>query len=169
MVILNDTGMGAFPITPKIFEFIGLGVGQGKPSADAVMIFSITGPVITIGKARVSSPIGAVKAEPGGTVNAQTGQLDFHVVAAPLEKVEKIIKSVPAAEYIVNLKDKLARLHIKGHWSEPPEKLISKEPLTDIKDATVGFIQNVTANQGQIPQETFDEFEKLFETESKPK
>ncbi|MCJ7617753.1 MAG: hypothetical protein MUO43_14575 [Desulfobacterales bacterium] len=169
LVILNDTDMGAFPITPKIFEFMGLGVGQGKQSADAVTIFSITGPVITIGKARVSTPIGAVRAEPGGTVNAQTGQMDFYVVAAHLEKIEKIIKNVPAAKYIVNLKDKLARLHVEGHWSEPSEKLISKQPLTDIKDATVGFLQNVTANQGQIPQETFDEFEKLFETESKQK
>ena len=169
LIILNDTGMGAFPITPKIFEFIGLGKSKGETSADAVAIFSMTGPVITIYKARVSSPIGAVKAEPGGTVNAQTGQLDFYAVTAPLEKLEKIIKNIPAAKYIVNLKDTLARLHIKGHWTEPPAKLISKQPLTDIKDVTVGFLKNVIANHGQIPQETFDEFEILFEAESKQK
>jgi hypothetical protein len=169
IVILNDTGMGAFPITPKIFEFVGLGSGQGKPSADAVAVFIMAGPVITIQKARVASPVGAVRAEPGGTVNVQTGQLDFYVLAAPIEQVEEIIKTVPVAEYIVHLKDKLARLHIKGHWSESSAKLISKEQLTDIKDATIGFLKNVTTTEGQIPQETFNEFERFFEAKSKPK
>jgi len=163
LVILNDTGMGGFVVIPKIFQFIGLAVSRPDANADVAATFSMSGPLFTINTAQAASALGALRAEQGGTVNVQTGQLDFYVVTAELDGVKDIIRAVPLAGHLVDLQDKLTRLHIKGHWSDPTAKLITKEPLTDIKQAAVEFFRNIVANEGQIPEQTFNMFRQLFE------
>jgi len=54
-----------------------------------------------------------------------------------------MVRKLPFAEFFGELKDKLTRLKVKGRCSDPASKLITKKPLTDIKEATVSFIREV--------------------------
>ena len=86
----------------------------------------------------------------------------MHVNAVPLEKIESIIRQLPILDIFFNLKDKLTRLYIKGNWSDPPTKLITKRPIEDIKEGTVGFLQDVVKNGCQISQAMLKGFGVIF-------
>jgi hypothetical protein len=101
--------------------------------------------------------------EPGGKVDLKSGQLDFYVVAVPIKEIDDLIKRIPVADLFVNLKDRLSRLHVKGHWSEPAAKLITKEPLKDIKEGTIDFLTGTVKTEGQLREGTIKKFKDLFE------
>jgi hypothetical protein len=83
-------------------------------------------------------------------------------VVAPLGQIDIILKRIPVVQIVANLKDKLTRLRVKGNWSDPPAKLITKEPISDIKDATVGFLQDVAKTGGQFSQGMLKGFGVFF-------
>ena len=89
--------------------------------------------------------------------------MDFYVVAVPIKEVDDLIKRIPVAELFVNLKDKLSRLHVKGHWSEPAAKLITKELLKDLKEGTIDFLKGTVKTEGQLREGTVEKFKNLFE------
>jgi len=127
--------MMVLPIIPYIFSNIGLAKLDPLRMADVECIFSMAGPVV-----KIQSALNAV----------------------PLEKIESIIRQLPILDIFFNLKDKLTRLYIKGNWSDPPTKLITKRPIEDIKEGTVGFLQDVVKNGGQISQVMLKGFGVIF-------
>jgi len=152
-IFLDDADINVIPIVSHIFRAIGLAQLDPLKMSDAACTFTTAGPIMTIKSAHIANLFAAIKAEPGGTINLQTGQINMYVIAVPLRQVDAIIGRVPVVNIFANLKDKLTRLHVRGHWSDPPSKLITKEPIKDIKEATVSFIQDVIKNGGQITQE----------------
>lgn len=164
LILLNDTSMTALPVSPKIFRFIGLKGPDPLQTSDAAAIFTVSGPTVIIERARLAAVLGAIRAEPGGTVNLQTGNLDFYVVAVPLSQVEELLETLPVAQALVKLKSSLSRLHVKGHWSQPPAKLITKEPLEDIREATLVFLQGLVRTEGQFDDATYKRFRESFQT-----
>ena len=164
LILLNDTSMTALPVSPKIFRFIGLQGPDTLQTSDAAAIFTVSGPTVIIERARLAAALGAVRAEPGGTVNLQTGNLDFYVVAAPLNQIEELFEALPVAKALVKLKSRLSRLHIKGHWSQPPAELITKEPLEDIREGMFAFLQGLVRTEGQFDDATYKRFRESFQT-----
>ena len=71
------------------------------------------------------------------------------------------MRKLPFAELFGKLKDKLTRLKVKGKWSDPASKLVTKEPLADIKEATVGFIRDVVDSGGQITEKMRKPFKEM--------
>jgi hypothetical protein len=67
-----------------------------------------------------------------------------------------------------NIKDKLIRLRVKGKRTDPPATLIKKEPIKDIKDATIGFFQDAIDNVGQIKKQIKRGYRSLRKPEPKP-
>ena len=63
----------------------------------------------------------------------------------------------------VNLQDKLTRLRIRGHWSDPAGKLIKKEPVKDVKEGTVGFLRDVIKSGGELSQQAGNTLRALFD------
>jgi len=169
LIILDDTDVGALPVVTHIFQVIGLGRLDRLQKSDAAVAFTMSGPEVTLGQARLANRLGAIEAEPGGTVNLQSGQLDFYVVAIPLTEINELIARVPLVGLFAKLKDKLTRLHIKGHWSDQPGKLIKKEPIKDIQEGTVDFLQGAAKSAGQLTTYTLEVFKNLFETFGKQK
>ncbi len=151
-IFLNDADIGIIPVIASVFKNIGLTKLDPLKISDARCTFTTGGPVVTIKTAHIANRFAAVRAEPGGTINLQTKQIDIHIVAAPLKLIDTIVKNIPVVNIIDNLKDKLIRLRVQGSWFEPPSKLIKKEPIKDIKDATVGFLRDVINSGGQITQ-----------------
>lgn len=151
-VFLDDADISVIPVIPYIFKTIGLGQLEPLKMSDAECSFGTAGPVVTVKSARIANRLAAIRAEPGGTINLQTKQINIYVKAVMLKQIDAIVKQVPIINIIDNIKDKLTRLNIRGKWSDPPSKLIKKEPIKDIKEATVGFFQDVINSGGQITQ-----------------
>jgi hypothetical protein len=120
--------------------------------SDAGCVFTTNGPVMTMEAAHVANFLAAVRAEPGGTINLQTKQIDMYVMALPIKQIDDIIGPIPVVNIFVNLKNKLTRLHIRGLWSDKPAGLITKEPINDIKEATIGFFLDIIKTGDQITQ-----------------
>jgi len=163
MFIINDADIGSFPVFTKIFKSIGLSMLNPAESSDAGAVFTMKGSTANISEAHLTNRLGAIQLEPGGKVDIKSGQLDFYVVAVPIKEIDDLIKRIPVAELFVNLKDKLTRLHVKGHWSQPPAKLITKEPLKDIKQGTVDFLTGAVKTEGQLRDFTIKKFKDIFE------
>ena len=168
-IFLDDADITVLPIIPYIFSNIGLAKLDPLRMADVECIFSMAGPVVKIQSAHIANPFAAIVAEPGGTINLQTKRVEMYVKAVPLEKIDSLIRRVPVIDIVFNLKDKLTRLYIRGNWSDPPAKLITKRPIEDIKDGTVGFLQDVIRNGGQISQAMLKGFGVLFKAPANSK
>jgi len=161
-VLLDDADVSVLPLIPQIFSFLGLENYEPLKMSDALAEFDIAGPVATIKSARIANRFAALLVEQAGTVNLQTGNVDLHVVAAPLKQIDDLFRRLPIINIFMNLKDKLTRLSVKGHWSDPPGKLIRKEPVKDISEGAVGFLQDVAATGGQFGRKILAGFDRLF-------
>lgn len=162
LILLNDISITALPVTSKIFQFIGLQAADPFQTSDAAAVFKVSGNTAIIEKAQIAGAFGAIYAEPGGTVNLKTGQLDLYVFAVHFKQIDEFFGSLPLINILFRLKNRLSRLRVKGHWSEPTNKLITKEPLGDIKEGTLGFFRDVVDTKGQFTDTVFKGFGELF-------
>jgi len=140
-----------------------------QKATDAMVLFRKTGSVVTIDKGQVANRFWAIRVEPGGIVDVQNKTVDMHVVVIPLGQIEDIVRKLPFAELFGRLKDKLTRLKVKGKWSDPASKLVTKEPLTDVKEATVGFIRDVVDSGGQITEKMRRPFKEMRDNKNRQK
>jgi hypothetical protein len=161
-IFLDDADITVFPVIPFLFNAMGLAKLDPLKMSDAECTFTMEGPVVKIKSAHIANPFAAVEFEPGGTINLQTGQVEMYAVAVPLKQIEDIARRVPFLDIFLNLKNKLTRFYIRGHWSSPPAKLITKTPIKDIKDGTIGFIRDVVRSGGQFGQEMLKGFGSLM-------
>jgi hypothetical protein len=164
LFFMNDIDVSVLPVIPAIFEFLGLSRIEPLKMSDAEAKFHNAGTLVTIESGHISNLFAGIEFEPGGTVNLRTEQIDGYVVAAPLSKITGLIEQLPIIDVFANLKDKLIRLQVKGNWSDPPNKLISKTPLKDIKDSTIGFIQDTARTGGQFGKGMLDLLGGLLKT-----
>jgi hypothetical protein len=156
VILLKNIDVSILPVIPTIFRFIGLSSIEPLKMSDAEAKFKNVGPLVTIESGHISNLFAAIEFEPGGTVNLSTEQIDGYVVVAPLDKITGLIEKLPIIDIFANLKDKLIRLQVKGNWSDPPSRLISKTPIKDIKDSTVGFIQDTVKTGGKFGKGMLD-------------
>lgn len=161
-ILLDDADISVIPVIPLIFNAMGLAQLDPLKMSDAECTFSTSGPTIKITSAHIANPFGAIEAEPGGTINLQTGRIKMYVMAVPLRQIETLARRIPFADIVFNLKDRLTRFYIRGHWSSPPAELITKTPVKDITDGTIGFLQDVVRNGGQFGQDMLKGFRALF-------
>ncbi|KPJ68506.1 MAG: hypothetical protein AMJ43_00075 [Coxiella sp. DG_40] len=168
-IFINDADLQVLPVIPHLFAAIGLKEYDPLRASDAIASFSMTGPNAVIHNAQITNRWAAIKAETGAKINLQTGYIDGYVIAVPFRQIEGLFNRVPVVNLFVHLKDKLTRLRVRGHWSEPPAKLITKEPIKDIKEGTVNFIKDAVSTGGQITEKTYTTFRKSFELLSKKK
>ncbi len=161
-IILNDADITVIPVIPYIFNTLGLSKLDPLKLSDAECTFSMAGPLVKIQSAHIANPLGAIEIEPGGTIDLQTGQLDMYVIAVPLRQLDDLVRKAPVADIVFNLRDKLSRFYLRGHWSSPPAKLLTKTPIKDIKEGTIGFLQDVARNGGNFGQEMIKGFKALL-------
>lgn len=149
-IYLDDADITVIPVVPYIFHIMGLSRFNPLEMSDAGCVFTTNGSVVTMEAAHVANFLAAVRAEPGGTIDLQTKRIDMYVMALLIKQIDDIIGSIPIANIFVNLKNKLTRLHVRGPWSDKPAGLITKEPINDIKEATVGFFIDIIETGDQI-------------------
>jgi hypothetical protein len=164
LIFLKGIDVSVLPVIPTIFKFIGLSRIEPLKFSDVEAKFQNVGPLVTVESGHISNLFAAIEFEPGGTVDLSTEQIDGYVVTAPLSEITGLIEKLPIIDIFADLKDKLIRLRVKGNWSDPPNKLISKTPIKDIKDSTVGFIRDTVKTGGQFDKEMLDLLGGLLKT-----
>ncbi|MEJ2703439.1 MAG: hypothetical protein P8Z79_13450 [Sedimentisphaerales bacterium] len=166
-VFLDDVDVSILPVIPTVFEFLGLSQFTPLKTSDVEAKFENAGPLVTVESGHVANKFAAVEFEPGGTIDLSTKQVDGYVVAAPLRQLTGPLERLPVIDIFANLKDRLTRLRLKGKWTDPPSKLIKKEPIEDIKDSTLGFIQDVAKTGGQFGQGLINGISSLLKAPNK--
>lgn len=152
VIFVDNADLSMIGIVGELFTRIGLSRYDPMGASDAAASFTTSGAEVFIEDAMVSNRLAALRVERGGRVDLRSGQLDFNVIAVPLKQIDKIVRAIPIVRIFGGLKDKLVRLRVAGHWSQPPGKLITKQPLEDVKEGTVGFLSEVVESGGQITQ-----------------
>jgi len=166
VVFINDSDLYQLPVISQVFNSVGLKADDFQKATDAMVLFRNNGSVVTIDKGQVANRFWAIRVEPDGAVDVQNKTVDMHVVVIPLGQIEDIVRKLPFAELFGKLKDKLTRLKVKGKWSDPASKLVTKEPLTDVKEATVGFIRDVVDTGGQITEKMRKPFKEMLDNKN---
>jgi hypothetical protein len=151
-IFLDDADITVIPVVPHLFRVIALSRLNPMEMADAGSTFTTAGPVVTVETAHIANLFAAIRAEPGGTINLKTRQIDMYVVALPIKQIDAVLGRIPIINIFVNLKDKLARFRIRGLWSDTPAKLITKEPIKDIQKATIAFLQDLIETGNWLTQ-----------------
>jgi hypothetical protein len=146
-VYINDADLWRFPVIGEIFKVIGIWGYRLGGMSDLIAYFNLKGTRINLQRGQLSNTFSAIEVERGGEINLSTGQLDMYVVGLGLSGIDKVINKLPVINWIARFKDKIVRLHIKGQWSKP---VITKEPLTDVKEATVVFFKSIIESGGKI-------------------
>ncbi|MFH1370853.1 MAG: AsmA-like C-terminal domain-containing protein [Planctomycetota bacterium] len=165
--LIDNADLWRLSLIGELFKNIGIWEYQLGGMSDAEVVFRLSGPEITIERAHLSNRFSAIEAEPGGRIDLRSGQVDMLVVVMPLKNVDKLISSIPVVNWFANFKDKLIRLRLKGHWSDPASKLISKQPIQDLKDGTIGFIIDIAESGGQFTDKVKNKF-GLGQADKKP-
>jgi hypothetical protein len=151
-IFFDNIDITIIPIVPEIFNSVGLAKVDPATVSYVTCSFNMSGPVMDITSAHIANPLGAIEVEPGGKIDIQSGNLDLYVVAVPLRQLVDLPRNLPVVDIAYNLRDKLTRLYIKGNWSSPPAKLITKTPIKDIKEGTIGFFSDIIKNGDNIGQ-----------------
>jgi hypothetical protein len=164
LIFCDDADVSVLPAIPQIFASAGLSQYELLRMSDAEAAFKTSGSVVTIERGHISNNFAAIEFEPGGTIDLHARQIDGYVVAAPLSQIAGALEGLPIINIFARMKDKLMRLRVKGNWADPPGKLITKEPVKDLKESTVGFIQDVVKGGGQFGRGMLDKLGGLFKT-----
>jgi len=167
LMFFEDADVSVLPGIPQIFASAGLSQYELLKMSDAEAAFKTAGSVVTIDSGHISNNFAAIEFEPGGTIDLHTRQIDGYVVAAPLSQIAGAFEGLPIINILAHVKDKLMRLHVKGDWADPPGKLITKEPVKDLKESTVGFIQDVVKGGGRLGRGIVDRVGGLFKSNEK--
>ena len=137
----------------------------GPASGDTAVAFSNEGFQVEIASALLASSVIALRIEPGGAIDLQSGDIDLYMIGAPLNRLEKALSAtIPFLDAVKNLKDKLIRLRIKGNWSQPSSELIKKEPVRDLSEGTIGFVMDVVKTPKNIGEKIFNTAKSIFES-----
>ncbi len=134
LAVAENVDFEVSPLFFSMFRMMGIKPQSAQGTSDLAIAFNIDYPVVTINRARLANRASAMDVEPGGTINLETEQIDFYVVGASLNNI-RIALLAPGR----NLAKRLTRLRVKGHWSDPPDKMVSKAPMTDLAKGTLGF------------------------------
>ena len=169
VLALRQADAMSLPLVPELFSGLGLPAHEALSRSDGAAAFDVQGPVLRVRQMRLANPLSALDAEPGGTVNLQTHDLNLYVVAAPLKHLESVLKGVmdlPVLRIVGNpllkLRDAATRFHIVGNWSDPSGQLVRKDAVQDLGEGTVGFFRDVTVNGGKFGDDTFRNISELF-------
>lgn len=152
---LDNVDTLVVPLVPDLMAQLGQAALQPLRSdtqgfSQGAGVFSLAGGVLTFQSARLANPISALEFEPGGTINLRNKQLDFHVVGVALTALRDVLVKIPLVNLMVNFKDKIVRVRVKGPWDADSSTLISKEPVGDLAKGTTDFFKGVAESGGKL-------------------
>jgi len=146
----DDVQVVIVPILQDILKAMGPTLGETAGVTDIAARISLKDGILTIREGQVANPLSALRVEEGGTVNLNDTQLDLHVVGVPVKALRAVLQNIPLLNLAVDFKDRIARVHVKGSWNDPPATLIRKDTVADVTGATADFFKGVVKTGGQL-------------------
>ena len=162
LVQLTDANLINLPVVPQVYDVLGLLSGQNLSMTDVAGVIEMAGPEVTVIRGELTNPLAAVEVERDGKVNLRTQEVDLYVTAVPLRRLKGLLLNVPLSNLLVDFHDRLIRLHVKGKWTDPPARLIRKEPLKDVSQAALDFFRQAANTGGNLPQHILRSFQDTF-------
>jgi hypothetical protein len=147
---LADADLMQMPVIPDLFVPLGLPAAQPVTLSDGLLDFTHSGPILRIDQAKIFNSVAALIAEPEGTVRLDDGSLDLYVVAVPVQALEDVVSRIPVIRSFNRAANKLVRLHVLGNWSDPPDRLIRKEPLEDLQQGAKGLLEDLSGGAADL-------------------
>ncbi len=160
---LENAGLADVPMLTGLFRLMGLTQLDALQATDVEATFTMKGLVATVSEARLANAVAAIDVEPGGQVDIGAHRLDLHAIAVPIKQIQDLLGAIPLVDQVVRLKDKLTRVRIHGDWNDSPASLISKQPLNDIAEGTIGFFRGVASTGGRLGQGLLKLFGDMFD------
>ncbi|MFP4106512.1 MAG: hypothetical protein ACLFVU_10535 [Phycisphaerae bacterium] len=149
VVFMEEVDTVSVPLLKELFQFVGVPVKELTLS-DVHVAAKQSGSVLTIQEGKAANTLSALYVEKGGTVDVNSQVLNFYVVGVPLKDTRDLLLRIPLVNLLVQLKDRLVRLRVKGEWSKPPAQLISKQPVEDVATGALNFLKGVAKTGGDI-------------------
>ncbi len=165
--VISDADIRTFPVLSAVLSVMQLNSLDPVKISDLAAHFTMEGSVLRFDKASVSNAVSAIDMQENGTFDIQSGQVDCYVVGMPLHKVESGLANIPVINLFTQLKDTLVRLKVKGHYQDPPTKLVRKEPITDLGKGTLEFFQGVAKTGGDLPGQIINSIFSPFQSDEK--
>lgn len=163
-VHLKDAHMGSVPVLTKVMSFFNL-ADPGNFEANAE--YRTDGYLVTFDDGRMANSLSAFKVEPGGTVDLDKRTVDLYVVGAMFSEVESFLNDIPVVNILAGATKKLAenttRVQVKGHFDDPPSQLLTKQPLKDLAEGTVGFFKTAVEGGGQLGNDILKQGGRLID------
>lgn len=159
VVFMDDVEAFRLPVLSQILTFLRV----ENETSDFHGTFNLEGLTATIEQARLASRLSALVAEPGGTIVLDQGQMNFYIVAVPLSAVRDLLLKIPLVNLLVNVRDKLTRLQVKGQWDDPAAKLLKVQPIENVEEGTLTFFRDVARSGGQIGGEVVKTLRDIIE------
>jgi len=166
-IFLDEADVYHVPVLEQLFQSLGMTPSKG----DAEASFDLVWPKATIHKGRLSSLILSIKADPGGTVNIKTGDINGSIVPMPTKQARMLIGNAGVFNPLAPLVGMVFRVHLDGHWSDPPQRLITKKPMHDLAkltDSTLDLFRSATITGGQLRGDVFKALEEMEKRLGKP-
>lgn len=160
VIFLDDADLWKMPVVSTLFKFIDMPLIY----SDGVARFKTVGPAVIFDEARISSPMTAIEFQKNSYINMQTEYVDAYAVFVPIKKIRAIEEMIPFFKIFMNWRDTLARVTIRGRWSEPSSRLIRKDMLQDIGASTINFFTDVADSGGQIGTDIVGRLQPLWAT-----
>lgn len=165
---VNDADLARSGFLDALLNAVDVEMGAPAGGTDAEAVFHSAGAEVTIDSGRLANKISAIVAEPGGTVNLDTTELDLYLVVAPVTVLRDLFTAVPIPLLGQVLKgattaaEKLTRVHVLGPWTDPPAKLVRKEPAADVQAGTLAIFKGIVDGGGQLGKGLADSVNSLL-------
>jgi len=138
------------PAVAEVLRRAGLGRPDVLSDSDVEIQFGLRGAEVVLQQTRIQLRLAAVDVEPGGTVNLRTGEMDLVAVVVLFEKVRDLLRSIPLVSIVVDLTERLSRLHVEGKWGRPESLVITPAPLREIREGSKKFLTAAARGGRQV-------------------
>jgi hypothetical protein len=158
--VLEDGNIGGDDpfgrLLTAILDHIGV---PGVPTAsDAVGVFNMEGPLVTVERGALVGPVVGLEIEPGGKINLETKHVDLFIVGVAFREVQDLLMKVPVVNLVLQLRTDLTRLRLKGNWTASPLRLIDPQPVTTVRKATAQLLKGAAKEGGNLTDEVLELF-----------
>jgi hypothetical protein len=161
-IVLADADLWRVPVLSDLLRVVNPS-SDGLALSDVRAEFATSGTLVTLRRLELANALSAFRAQPGGTIDLDSGATDLHVVTAPLKHVSDALARVPVANLLVDLGGKLTRLHVTGRWDIEDGIRVGKEPL-DVLEGTAEFFVGVAKTGGDFGKGLGKSLEQLTDT-----
>jgi len=138
------------PVVGEVLRRAGLGKPDVLSDSDVEVQFALRGAEVVLQRTRIQLRLAAVDVEPGGTVDLRSGQIDVVAVVVLFQKVRDLLRTIPLVSMVVDLTERLSRLHVEGTWDRPESLVITPAPLREIREGSKEFLTAAARGGRQV-------------------